>query len=106
MDTDEIKQRAHNLIGASVQDLVASLGHYEGTAAHEIPLIETALQLSEQRGYKTKARLLNDKLKKIKPLGYVCPHQARRADNTCPYCTLPKPGTDQSRLALLQKYYG
>ena len=66
MDDKNIKERARDLVSTSVDDLQSSLYFYNGDNPVHAQIIEHAFQICNCRGEKTKAKLLNSKLRKLK----------------------------------------
>ena len=63
--TDDAKERARKLVSTSVDDLRSSLYFYEWNVKVDVKTIRLALQMCVRRREKTKASMLQRKLKKM-----------------------------------------
>jgi hypothetical protein len=66
MKKDDLQERAHNLINTSVQDMQSGLWFYQGADADHIEIVKRCLAICKRRGERTKVRLLESKLRKMK----------------------------------------
>lgn len=61
-----LQERAHDLVSTSVDDLNSSMYFFTGTDLEHVQIILRGLVICKRRGEKTKVKLLERKIKKMK----------------------------------------
>lgn len=65
-DVNDLQRRAYNLVSTSVDDLNSSMTFYTGDVFEHVEIIKRGLIICRRRGEKTKIKILERKLKKMK----------------------------------------
>jgi len=65
MDKKTLNERVSWLVNTSVQDLHSSLHFYNSKSADDMEILKSALATCKRRGEKTKAKLLDSKMRKM-----------------------------------------
>lgn len=68
---EDVSEEAQSLVNTSVDDMKSGLYFYQSSNPIHVAIIERGLKICKRRGEKTKAKLLESKLKNMKkaPIG-------------------------------------
>lgn len=66
MEKKDTQERARDLVSTSVEDMNSSLNFYQFDEPTDVEIIMLALKIVTRRGEKTKVKILERKIKKMK----------------------------------------